>query len=109
MKQKIKITAVIKNNDKILLLRKRNGDFELPQSKMSAGEQPEQCLSRVILDIFDVPPVSLSIIDVITYFDDAGPKPATMYLYCMMLNFLVMANCKFLITTQNIQRWFFIV
>ena len=76
MKQKIKITAVIKNNDKILLLRKRNGDFELPQSKMSAGEQPEKCLSRVILDIFDVPPVSLSIIDVITYFDDAGPKPA---------------------------------
>ena len=76
MKQKIKITAVIKNNDKILLLRRRNGDFELPQSKMSAGEQPEQCLLRVILDIFDVPPVSLSIIDVITYFDDAGPKPA---------------------------------
>jgi len=54
MRQKISIRAIIKNNEKILLLRRANGNplyigqLELPGGKLEFGEDPEQGIRREV-------------------------------------------------------------
>lgn len=76
MKQRIKITAIIKDSDdRILLLKRKDGDFELPQGKISVGEQPEQCLSRILLDYFNLVPSHVNLLDVISYYESLDGRP----------------------------------
>ena len=57
MKQRIRVTAICRKDDEILLLKRAGGrieggtpNFELPQGKIIFGEQPEEAMTRVIYE-----------------------------------------------------------
>ena len=79
MKQRIRVTAICKKDDTILLLKRSGGrvdtgaqNYELPTGKIVFGEQPEEAMSRVILDGLSVQAESLQISDVVTFTGLAG-------------------------------------
>lgn len=79
MKQRIRVTAICKKDESILLLKRSGGrvdtgaqNYELPTGKIVFGEQPEEAMSRVILDGLGVQAESLQISDVVTFTGLAG-------------------------------------
>ena len=76
MKQRIRVTAICKKDDEILLLKRAGGrvegilnDYELPTGKIIFGEQPEEAMSRAIYENLGVQSLSLQLIDVVTFTD----------------------------------------
>ena len=74
MKQRIRVTAICKKDDQILLLKRSGGrvdtgaqNFELPTGKIVFGEQPEEAMSRVVLESLGVQAESLQLSDVVTF------------------------------------------
>jgi len=74
MKQRIRVTAIIKNDDgAVLLLQRASGrqedknEFELPTGKIDLGEQPEEALSRMVHDFIGARIKHLHILDVVTF------------------------------------------
>jgi ribonuclease HI len=75
MNQRVAVRAIIKKDDKILLLKRSTGrpsilgKFELPGGRIEYDEQPEETLSRVILQDTGLKTQVSQLLQVITYTD----------------------------------------
>lgn len=75
MKQKISVHAVIKQEGKVLLLRRRGGrssiqgKYELLGGKIAFGEQPDDALRRYATEQINVDLSTLQLNDVVGYLD----------------------------------------
>ncbi len=92
MKQLISVRAVIKHDDKTLLVRRSNGrksilgKYELPGGKLSYGEQPEDALRRYLKDDTGLTVQTAQLFDVLTYVDhDDRDIQYTFILYLVAL------------------------
>lgn len=92
MKQLISVRAIIRDNNKTLLLRRAEGrqsilgKFELPGGKLGYGEQPEDALGRYLSDNAGLTVQSAQLYDVLTYIDhDDRDTQYTFILYLVSL------------------------
>jgi len=75
MRQKITVRALIKNNERILLVRRAggnplyNGQFELPGGKVEFGEAPEQSLRREVGEELSVDAGVVQLHKVVSWMD----------------------------------------
>lgn len=75
MKQRIAVRAIVKQSDKVLLLRRSNGRpsilglSELPGGKLAYGEQPEDALRRYLHADAGLHIQAANLFDVVTYID----------------------------------------
>lgn len=75
MNQRIAVRAIIRKDEKTLLLRRANGrptilgKFELPGGKLDYGEQPEDALARHLKDDAGLIIQTAQLFDVLTYID----------------------------------------
>lgn len=75
MKQLIAVRAIIRDNQKTLLLKRANGrqsilgKYELPGGKLGYGEQPEDAMARYLRDDAGLTVQSAQLYDVLTYVD----------------------------------------
>jgi ribonuclease HI/ADP-ribose pyrophosphatase YjhB (NUDIX family) len=75
MQQRVSSRAIIRKDDKILLLRRANGrevlvgKYELPGGKLVYGEQPEDTLARYLKDDTALTPQTVQLTNVFTYID----------------------------------------
>ena len=75
MKQLISVRAIIRDDQKTLLLRRAEGrqsilgKYELPGGKLDYGEQPEDALARYLKDNTGLIIQSAQLFDVLTYID----------------------------------------
>lgn len=75
MNQRIAVRAIIRRDQKTLLLRRSSGrpsilgKYELPGGRLEYGEQPEDCLGRYIKDGLGLVIQTAQIFDVLTYID----------------------------------------
>lgn len=75
MKQKIITRAIIKQEDKILLIRRRGGRpsiaglYELPGGRIHIGQQPEDALAHALRIHLNVAPETTQLHDVMTFID----------------------------------------
>lgn len=74
MKQRIRVTAICKKDDSVLLLKRAGGriensesDFELPTGKIIFGEQPEEAMARILYEHTGVQTASLQLADAVTF------------------------------------------
>ncbi|MBC7512177.1 reverse transcriptase-like protein [Candidatus Saccharibacteria bacterium] len=93
MKQLISVRAIIRDNQKTLLLRRANGrqsilgKLELPGGKLGYGEQPEDALMRYLRDDAGAVMQSAQLYDVVTYIDrDDRDIQYTFILYLVALS-----------------------
>ncbi len=93
MKQLISVRAIIRDDKKTLLLRRANGrqsilgKMELPGGKLGYGEQPEDALTRYLLDDAGLVMQSAQLYDVLTYIDhDDRDIQYTFILYLVSLS-----------------------
>lgn len=92
MKQLISVRAIIRKEDKTLLIKRANGrasilgKYELPGGKIGYGEQPEDALSRYVKDDVGLVVRTAQLFDVITYIDhDDRDIQYTFLLYIVSL------------------------
>jgi mutator protein MutT len=75
MNQRIAVRAIIRRNEKTLLLRRSNGrptilgKYELPGGKLEYGEQPEDALGRYLHDEAGLTIQTAQLFDVLSYID----------------------------------------
>lgn len=75
MKQRIAVRAIIRKDEKTLLLRRAAGrpsilgKYELPGGKLDYGEQPEDALGRYLKDDANLIIHTAQLFDVLTYID----------------------------------------
>lgn len=75
MKQRVRVVALCRKDDEILLLKRAAGrveggsDFELPTGKIAFGEQPEEAMTRAIYEYLSAKTASLRLLDVVTFTD----------------------------------------
>lgn len=93
MKQLIAVRAIIRENQKTLLLRRANGrqtilnKYELPGGKLGYGEQPEDAMARYLKDDAGLVVQSAQLYDVLTYVDhDDRDIQYTFILYLVSLS-----------------------
>jgi len=73
MKQRIRVSALCKKKDTVLLLKRAGGrvegplNFELPTGKIEFGEQPDEAMARVIYEYMGLQTEKLQLSDVITF------------------------------------------
>ena len=79
MKQRIRVTAICKKDDEVLLLKRAGGRidggtpcFELPQGKIIFGEQPEEAMTRVIYENLGAQATSIQLTDAVTFTNLEG-------------------------------------
>ena len=79
MKQRIRVTAICKKGDEVLLLKRAGGrleggspNYELPQGKIIFGEQPEEAMTRVIYENIGIQAMSIQLSDVVTFTNLEG-------------------------------------
>lgn len=78
MKQKIRVTGIVRNENGVLLLKKRMGRldreavWELPTGKIRFGEQPEEAITRTFYEYLGVKLSSVKLIDTITFLGLEG-------------------------------------
>lgn len=93
MKQLISVRAIIRDDQRTLLLRRANGrqsilgKYELPGGKLGFGEQPEDALARYLRDDAGLIIQSAQLYDVLTYVDhDDRDIQYTFILYLVSLS-----------------------
>jgi mutator protein MutT len=93
MKQLISVRAIIRDDQKTLLLRRANGrqsilsKYELPGGKLGYGEQPEDAMARYLKDDAGLVIQSAQLYDVLTYVDhDDRDIQYTFILYLVSLS-----------------------
>ena len=93
MKQLISVRALIRDKNKILLLKRATGrqsilgKFELPGGKLGYGEQPEEALKRYLADDAGLDIQASQLHDVFTYIDhDDRDIQYTFILYLVSLH-----------------------
>jgi ribonuclease HI len=75
MKQKVIARAIIRQDDKILLIRRRGGrpsiagQYELPGGRIHIGQQPEDALAHALRIHLSVAPETMQLHDVMTFID----------------------------------------
>lgn len=75
MNQRIAVRAIIRKDDKTLLLRRSTGrpsilgKYELPGGKLEYGEQPEDALLRYVREDANLTIQTTQLFDVLTYID----------------------------------------
>lgn len=75
MKQRISVRAIVKQDNKTLLVRRANGrdtilgKYELPGGKVAYGEQPEDSLRRYLHDDTGLHIDTAQLFDAVTYID----------------------------------------
>lgn len=75
MKQKVITRAIIKQDDKILLVRRKGGrpsiagQYELPGGRIHIGQQPEDSLAHALRIHLNVAPETMQLHDVMTFID----------------------------------------
>ncbi|HET8690053.1 MAG TPA: reverse transcriptase-like protein [Candidatus Saccharimonadales bacterium] len=75
MKQKVVTKAIIRQDDKILLVRRRGGRpsisgmYELPGGRVHIGQQPEDALRHGLRIHLNVAPETVQLSDVLTFID----------------------------------------
>lgn len=75
MIQRVSVRAIIRDEDKVLLLKRSAGretilgKFELPGGKLSYGEQPEDALRRILHDKAGLHIQTVQLYDAVTYID----------------------------------------
>ncbi|MBR3270129.1 reverse transcriptase-like protein [Candidatus Saccharibacteria bacterium] len=73
MKQRIRVVAILKDGDKVLVLKRLTGRsempvfWELPTGKIKFGEQPEEAMMRTLEEDVGIAAVSIKLKDVITF------------------------------------------
>ncbi len=73
MKQKIRVAAIIKNENGVMILKRNRGRtdtavfWELPTGKIKYGEQPEEAVVRTLTDYVGLGVKSIKIKDAITF------------------------------------------
>ena len=79
MKQRIRVTAICRKDDEVLLLKRAGGridggtpHFELPQGKIIFGEQPEEAMTRVIYENLGAQATSVQLVDAVTFTNLEG-------------------------------------
>lgn len=79
MKQRIRVTAICRKGDEVLLLKRAGGrleggspNYELPQGKIIFGEQPEEAMTRVIYENIGIQTMSIQLSDVVTFTNLEG-------------------------------------
>ncbi len=79
MKQRIRVTAICRRDDEVLLLKRAGGrlesgapNFELPQGKIIFGEQPEEAMARVIYENLGAQATSIQLTDAVTFTNLEG-------------------------------------
>lgn len=93
MKQLISVRAIIREDQKTLLLRRANGrqsilgKYELPGGSLDYGEQPEDAMARYLSDDAGLIIQSAQLYDVLTYIDhDDRDIQYTFILYLVSLS-----------------------
>lgn len=93
MKQHISVRAIIRKEERTLLLRRANGrqtilgKYELPGGKLNYGEQPEEALARYLKDDTGATVQTAQLFDVLTYIDhDDRDIQYVFILYLVSLN-----------------------
>lgn len=75
MNQRISVRAIVKQDDRALLLRRSNGrqtilgQYELPGGRLAYGEQPEDTLRRYLHDDVGLHMQTAQLFDAVTYID----------------------------------------
>ncbi len=75
MNQRIAVRAIVRKDEKTLLLKRANGrpsilgKYELPGGKIDYGEQPEDALARYLTDDAGLTMHTAQLFDVLTYID----------------------------------------
>ena len=75
MKQKVVTRAIIKQDEKVLLVRRRGGRpsisglYELPGGRVHIGQQPEDALAHALRIHLNVAPETVRLHDVMTFID----------------------------------------
>ena len=73
MKQRIRVVAIIKEKDKVLVLKRSQGRsdtpvfWELPTGKIKFGEQPEEAIARTLEEEVGLSTTDIRITDAITF------------------------------------------
>ena len=108
MKQLISVRAVIRKDNKTLLLKRANGrqsilgKYELPGGKLGYGEQPEDALGRYLKEDAGLTIQTAQLFDVITYIDhDDRDIQYTFILYLVSLE----ADGKKLSLSENYSHY----
>ena len=78
MKQRIRVAAIIRDGDKILVLKRNRGRteapvfWEIPTGKIKFGEQPEEAITRIISEYTGLSANTIRLKDVITFVAPEG-------------------------------------
>ena len=78
MKQRIRVVGIIKNENGVLVLKRSRGRseapvfWELPTGKIKFGEQPEEAMTRSLVEYTGLIASSLQLKDVITFLAPEG-------------------------------------
>ncbi len=79
MKQRIRVTAICRRDDEVLVLKRAGGrieggapNYELPQGKIIFGEQPDEAMTRVIYENLGVQAASIQLVDAVTFTNLEG-------------------------------------
>lgn len=73
MKQRIRVVAIVRDGDKVLVLKRITGRsempvfWELPTGKIKFGEQPEEAMMRSLEEDVGISAVTIKLKDVITF------------------------------------------
>ena len=78
MKQRIRVVAIIKDKDKVLVLKRNQGRsdtpvfWELPTGKIKFGEQPEEAIARTLEEEINLIATDIKLKDAITFVAPEG-------------------------------------
>ncbi len=78
MKQRIRVVGIVREGDKILMMKRTIGrseelpTWELPTGKIKFGEQPEEALIRSFYEYLNIEVTKISLVDVITFVNILG-------------------------------------
>lgn len=89
MKQYITVRAIIRKDNKTLLLKRsggrpdKRGKYELPGGRLQYGEQPEDALTRAVQQSIDASVKTSQLFDVLTYVDET--RRGVQYIFILFL------------------------
>ena len=78
MKQRIRVVGIVRENDKLLLVRNSRGraeelpTWELPTGKIRFGEQPEEAMSQLFFEHLGVQVKEIRLVDAVTFMGLPG-------------------------------------
>ncbi|MDO4612417.1 MAG: reverse transcriptase-like protein [Candidatus Saccharibacteria bacterium] len=78
MKQRIRVVGIVRNENGVLILKRNRSRsetpvfWELPTGKIKIGEQPEEAMSRTLLEYTGLSATSMKLKDVVTFLELEG-------------------------------------